>query len=58
MLYTVSGVQILATLDAFDDLSARFKGGKQKIGQCMFVSVHPKYIIMLIAPRYRRPAGP
>lgn len=38
MLYTVSGVQILATLNAFDDLEQRVKGGKQKIGQCMFVS--------------------
>ena len=38
MLYTVSGVQILATLDAFDDLEARIKGGRQKIGQCKFVS--------------------
>ncbi|KAF2242785.1 terpenoid cyclases/Protein prenyltransferase [Trematosphaeria pertusa] len=33
MLYTVSGVQILATLDAFDELEERMKGGRQKIGQ-------------------------
>ncbi|KAF2280700.1 geranylgeranyl transferas-like protein type II beta subunit [Westerdykella ornata] len=33
MLYTVSGVQILATLDAFDELEARVKGGRLKIGQ-------------------------
>jgi geranylgeranyl transferase type-2 subunit beta len=38
MLYTVSGVQILATLDAFDDLEARMKGGRHKIGQCRFAS--------------------
>jgi geranylgeranyl transferase type-2 subunit beta len=34
MLYTVSGVQILATLDAFGDLEKRVPGGKEKIGQC------------------------
>ncbi|KAF2645818.1 geranylgerany transferase type II beta subunit [Massarina eburnea CBS 473.64] len=33
MLYTVSGVQILATLDAFDDLEAHMEGGRLKIGQ-------------------------
>lgn len=32
MLYTVSGVQILAILDAFDELEERVKGGRQKIG--------------------------
>ncbi len=34
MLYTVSGVQILATLDAFDDLDRRVDGGRAKIGKC------------------------
>ena len=29
MLYTVSGVQILATLDAFDELDARVRGGRR-----------------------------
>ncbi|KAF2108989.1 geranylgerany transferase type II beta subunit [Lophiotrema nucula] len=33
MLYTVSGVQILATLDAFDELEKRIPGGRQKIGK-------------------------
>ncbi|KAF2266384.1 type-2 protein geranylgeranyltransferase subunit beta [Lojkania enalia] len=33
MLYTVSGVQILATLDAFDELEKRVTGGRNKIGQ-------------------------
>ncbi|KAF2657380.1 terpenoid cyclases/Protein prenyltransferase [Lophiostoma macrostomum CBS 122681] len=33
MLYTVSGVQILATLDAFADLEARVPGGRQKIAK-------------------------
>ena len=34
LLYTVSGVQILATLDAFEDLEQRVAGGKEKIGKC------------------------
>ncbi|KAF2740499.1 geranylgerany transferase type II beta subunit [Polyplosphaeria fusca] len=33
MLYTVSGVQILATLDAFDELEKRVPDGRQKIGR-------------------------
>ncbi|CAO2648999.1 Nn.00g099480.m01.CDS01 [Neocucurbitaria sp. VM-36] len=33
MLYTVSGVQILATLDAFSDLEDRVQDGRQKIGK-------------------------
>ncbi|KZF26796.1 type II protein geranylgeranyltransferase beta subunit [Xylona heveae TC161] len=33
MLYTVSAVQILVTLDAIDELSTRNKGGKEKVGQ-------------------------
>ncbi|KAF2810529.1 type II protein geranylgeranyltransferase beta subunit [Mytilinidion resinicola] len=33
MLYTVSAVQILATLDAFGDLEARVEGGRRKIAQ-------------------------
>ncbi|KAF2499630.1 type II protein geranylgeranyltransferase beta subunit [Lophium mytilinum] len=33
MLYTVSAVQILATLDAFDDLEARVEGGRRKVAQ-------------------------
>jgi hypothetical protein len=38
MLYTVSGVQILATLDAFEDLEKHVPGGSQKIGRCAFGS--------------------
>lgn len=34
MLYTVSSVQILATLDAFDELEAKVPGGREKIGKC------------------------
>ena len=33
MLYTVSAVQILATLDAFDDLERHVPGGKHKIAK-------------------------
>ncbi|KAK8168315.1 type-2 protein geranylgeranyltransferase subunit beta [Phyllosticta citrichinensis] len=33
MLYTVSAVQILATLDAFEDVEARVPGGREKIGK-------------------------
>jgi len=38
ILYTVSGVQILATLDAFDELDQRIPGGRHKIGHCAFDS--------------------
>lgn len=34
MLSTVSAVQILATLDAFEDLEKRIQGGKERIGKC------------------------
>lgn len=36
MLYTVSAVQILATLDAFEDFEARIENGRQKVGKCAF----------------------
>lgn len=35
MLYTVSGVQILATLDAFDEFEQRVPNGRQRVAQCM-----------------------
>lgn len=35
MLYTVSAVQILVTIDAVDELDKRDRGGKQKVGSCM-----------------------
>ena len=38
MLYTVSGVQILATLDAFGELEDRVQDGRLKIGNCASVS--------------------
>jgi hypothetical protein len=36
MLYTVSGVQILATLDAFGELDERVEGGRLKIAKCTY----------------------
>lgn len=38
MLYTVSGVQILATLDGWEELERKVPGGKELIGKCMFPS--------------------
>ena len=34
MLYTVSAVQIMATLDAWDELEKHMTGGREKIGRC------------------------
>lgn len=34
MLYTVSAVQVLATVDAFDALEKQGRGGKEKVGKC------------------------
>lgn len=34
MLYTVSAVQILATLDAFEDLENHIENGKLRVAQC------------------------
>jgi geranylgeranyl transferase type-2 subunit beta len=36
MLYTVSAVQILATLDAFGELDERVQDGRLKIGKCAY----------------------
>lgn len=35
MLYTVSAVQILVTLDALDELDKAGRTGKQKVASCM-----------------------
>jgi hypothetical protein len=40
MLYTVSAVQILATLDAFGELEDRVQNGRMKIGKCAFLCPH------------------
>lgn len=37
MLYTVSAVQILVTVDAVHELEKRGHGGKQKVGSCMLI---------------------
>ena len=39
MLYTVSAVQILVTVDAVDELDKRGLGGKQKVASCTLHSV-------------------
>jgi geranylgeranyl transferase type-2 subunit beta len=41
MLYTVSGVQILATLDGWDELEQAVAGGKEKIGRCTCSALGP-----------------
>tara|TARA_R110002003_G_scaffold97_28_gene7962 strand:- start:3891 stop:4349 length:459 start_codon:yes stop_codon:yes gene_type:complete len=46
MLYTVSGVQILATLDAFGELDERVKDGRLKIGKCAF-NPHPCCAVLM-----------
>jgi len=39
MLYTVSAVQILATINALDELEEHGKAGMEKVGQCMYVQI-------------------
>lgn len=41
LLYTCSAVQIIATLDAFDDLDAHMPHARRKIGDCMCASLTP-----------------
>lgn len=38
MLYTVSAVQILVTLDAVDELNKDGRGGKEKVASCTLSS--------------------
>ena len=35
MLYTVSAIQILATIDAISELDANSRNGKARVGKCM-----------------------
>lgn len=45
MLYTVSAVQILVTIDALDELDKDGRGGKEKVGKCMSrlcINIPPK----------------
>ncbi|KAL2360558.1 hypothetical protein RJZ56_006581 [Blastomyces dermatitidis] len=39
MLYTVSAVQILVTIDAVDELEKQGRGGKEKVGSCMAIYI-------------------
>lgn len=38
MLYTVSAVQILGTVDAVEELDRRGKAGRDMVGRCGFAS--------------------
>jgi hypothetical protein len=40
MLYTVSAVQILVTLDALDELDTHTTNGKEQVGRCISPSTH------------------
>lgn len=58
MLYTVSGVQILAILDAFGELDERVEGGRIKIGKCMLDIYLPDLQYKMLMKRsYCGPAG-
>lgn len=57
MLYTVSAVQLLATLDAFADLDERVKGGRLKIGQCALDCRLCFARVMLTVCSHRRPTA-
>lgn len=57
MLYTVSGVQILAILDAFGELDERVKDGRMKIGKCTPDYQFPICNITLMKRSYCEPAG-
>ena len=48
MLYTVSAVQILATLNAFDDLEQRLPGAKHRIGRCQYSTIPAPAILLTI----------
>ena len=40
MLYTVSAVQILVTVDALDELDKRGKAGRNTVGKCQLYDIH------------------
>lgn len=50
MLYTVSAVQILVTIDAVDELEKRGRGGKGKVGSCMFIPSREIHLSKLTIP--------
>ena len=51
MLYTVSAVQILATVDALDELDKDGRGGCEKVIQCQH------HLPTMLARRFPRGAG-
>jgi geranylgeranyl transferase type-2 subunit beta len=58
MLYTVSAVQILAMIDAFDELEERGKG-KATVGKCEQLANRSSFWSRVNRPRsHRRPAEP
>ena len=56
MLYTVSAIQILATVDAIEELEKSAPTGKAKVGRCTSLGANPpRWPVELIgAARYRR----
>lgn len=55
MLYTVSAVQILGTVDAVEELDRRGKTGKETVGRCGFESDIEKESKLKNIHRYCRP---
>jgi len=53
MLYTVSAVQILATLDAFADLEQKIPGGKLRIGRCQYIPTSECLVTSLTSSSHR-----
>lgn len=62
MLYTVSAVQILAMVDAFDELETRGHGGIARVGKCAPSPFIPLWLIVSCCAHaglsYRRFAEP
>jgi hypothetical protein len=55
MLYTVSGVQILATLDAFGELDERVEDGRLKIGKCAYGQNSPSLSMLTARSHCKSP---
>lgn len=56
MLYTVSAVQILATIDAMEELDARGQGGKKRVAKCMHYAHYLQRTTLSNRRRHFRPA--
>lgn len=54
MLYTVSAVQILATIGALGELEKLGKGGRNRVGKCEPTSLGIGYIGTDQVPSHRR----